>query len=387
MTTPSDADEALADNPFSCTIPLGGPNEPRALAISGDLPVVLRDPILRPSEFEAFSCKVREDNPDTPDRVAPDVAFTLEVHTDGNVTMPDGERVHFWGFEDPATEVRNPFPSPLMRVREGQVVHTTLLSSKNTHTIHHHGIEPIPHNDGVGHTSFEVDDIYTYQWRPSNSGSYFYHCHKNTVLHFELGMYGPLIVDPPAGEGFVRRGREVVTYDHEAIWITDDVDPLWHDPEVDHSLGLECDDSNPTGSAQFDQGEHLLRFDPKYWLLSGVPHPTSRSDPKVAVNCRVGERVLVRLLNAAYGPIVVRLPFDAEVIGLDGHALGGDGVDRYSWPFVQPAGSTIELSTAQRQDLLLVPDRAGVFTVAMDFNHWVRGTNYGRVETTITVTD
>ncbi len=37
----------------------------------------------------------------------------------------------------------------------------------------------------------------------------------------------------------------------------------------------------------------------------------------------VGDRVLIRLLNAAYGPVVLSLPFDAECVGMDGHALGG----------------------------------------------------------------
>jgi hypothetical protein len=129
-----------------------------------------------------------------------------------------------------------------------------------------------------------------------------------------------------------------------------------------------------------------VHFDPKYWLLSGVPHPQTRAHPDVAVNCRVGERVLVRLLNAAYGPVDVVLPFDAECVSVDGHALGGPHDHRYSYPYGVSAGSTIELSTAQRYDLLLVPDRPGVFNVPFIFKEWVRGDEFGLAETTITVT-
>lgn len=364
-------------SPLLCTIPGDGANAPRLVSSSLGLPLVLRDGLERREEFEAFGCNVPSGNPDTPDRVQPDISFVRAVHNGADVTMPDGRPIRFWGFEDPSTSMRKPFPSPPIRVREGQVVHTTLLSSKNTHTIHHHGIEPTPHNDGVGHTSFEVDDRYTYQWRASSAGSYFYHCHKNTILHFELGMYGSLIVDPPQGPGYVRRGTGVVRYDREMVWIPDDVDPVWHDPEIEHGTGITC---------PFDPGQHLLHFRPTYFLLSGVPHPHSRTDSRVALKCNLGERVLIRLLNAAYGPVEVRLPFDAEVISLDGHVLGGPHVKRYSRPFTTPANQLFTLTTAQRRDVLLVPDRRGTFTVPMVVKHWVRGVPQGHIEATITVT-
>ncbi len=376
-TTTDASEEPQASEPVFCNIPQDGTNQLRALSAEAGLPVVLRDPITDDSHFEAFGCDVRDGNPETPDRVTPDITFIRDVHTGADVKMPDGRKIRFWGFEDPRSSIRRPFPSPMIRVREGQVVHTTLNTSKNTHTIHHHGIEPTPHNDGVGHTSFEVADRYTYQWRPTSAGSFFYHCHKNTVLHFELGMYGSLIVDPPEGEGFVRRGTDVVPYDQEVIWIPDDVDPLWHDPEIDHSLGMDV--------CPFDQSQHLLHFRPTYFLLTGVPHPQTRTDPRVAVRCQVGERVLVRLLNAAYGPVEVRLPFDAEVISMDGQALGGPKTGRYSRPFTTLADEPFWLSNAQRRDVLIVPDRTGTFPVLMDVKHWVWGETHGRVETTITV--
>jgi FtsP/CotA-like multicopper oxidase with cupredoxin domain len=369
------------DGTFGCVIPADDVNAPRALAAAGDgLPVVLRDPIANQAQFEAFACRVRKADPPTPDRVDPDVAFTMGVHSSARVIMPDGRRVDFMSFhhvvegaeDDDADRV---FPSPLLRVREGQVVHTTLIPSRNTHTIHHHGIEPTPHNDGVGHASFEVANRYTYQWRASSAGSYFYHCHKNTVLHFEMGMYGPLIVDPPEGPGFVRRGMDVVPYDQEVEWIPDDVDPAWH--ALDHLTGLLA--------CPFDPSQHLLHFDPQYWLLSGIPHPLSRTDPSVAVRCERGERILLRLLNAAYGPTVVTLPFDGEVVNVDGHVLGGPHGQSYSQPFAIRAGQPFELSTAQRYDVLIEPDREGVFTVPFEFRHWIRGTVYGYAETTITV--
>ena len=58
-------------------------------------------------------------------------------------------------------------------------------------------------NDGVGHCSMEIGK-YIYQWQPNFIGSYFYHCHRNTVQHFEFGLFGFLIIEPP--DAYARPG-------------------------------------------------------------------------------------------------------------------------------------------------------------------------------------
>ena len=95
------------------------------------------------------------------------------------------------------------FPSQLIRVRVGQGVQVETKTSIGPHTIHWHGIECTPMNDGVGKHSFEIHGSYTYQFTPRAPGFYFYHCHRNTTLHFEMGLLGGLIVDPARGQGWV----------------------------------------------------------------------------------------------------------------------------------------------------------------------------------------
>jgi hypothetical protein len=125
----------------------------------------------------------------------------------------DGKDMMFYLFRDPdgidnGLDAKTPgapqfnpkkgaFPAPTIRMPRGVVFHcSTQGSGPPPHTIHWHGHEPTPMNDGVGHCSMEVGQ-YTYQFQPNFIGSYFHHCHRNTMQHFEFGLYGFTIIDPP----------------------------------------------------------------------------------------------------------------------------------------------------------------------------------------------
>jgi hypothetical protein len=115
-------------------------------------------------------------------------------------TTWDGQDMHFMTFRD--SDLRSPwndghFPGPTIRVPRGVIFHaTTKGHGPPPHTIHWHGQEPSTMNDGVGHCSMEIGD-YVYQWQPNFIGSYFHHCHRNTLQHFEFGLYGFTVIDPP----------------------------------------------------------------------------------------------------------------------------------------------------------------------------------------------
>jgi FtsP/CotA-like multicopper oxidase with cupredoxin domain len=307
-----------------------------------------------PLTFDTFGCSTfKVDNLPTPDRLAPDVIFERGVRVGLELPTPDGKTIEVWRFED-ERDRRPVWPSPPIRVRQGQLVHTRLYSRNNSHTIHHHGIEPTTFNDGVGHVSFEVTGTYNYQWRASTPGTFFYHCHKNTVLHFEMGMYGLLIVDPPSGPGTVYEGGP--SYQVEAMWVADDLDPRWR--TLGHSAGMCGDDVG------------LNRFDPKYFCISGVFAPNTLNDPRVMVSAQRGQTVLIRLLNASYSILRVTLPMDAQCVALDGHPLGGPAKP-WCAPYTIRANQAFELATAQRMDLLIRPRFAGVFTANLEFLDWI----------------
>lgn len=325
----------------------------------------------------------------------PDITFERQVYMAGSVTMGDGNSVIVWGFngQNVAGAGSNnsgggmmgggmggmgggPFPSVPMRLKQGDIAHTRLNVGGMMwkHTIHHHGIEPEYRSDGVGHTSWDISSSYTYQWSPQHAGTYFYHCHTNTVLHAEMGMYGVLIVDPPSGPGTAYVGGPA--YDVEAIWAVDEIDSSWH----------KSASNWPAGTCGGDVGLNTLN--PDYFIISGLDGTkntpvanarTAYNDPTVAVTMNLGQTLLVRYINAGYLPQRMRLP-----AGLTGTVVASDG---RPLPKPIPVDDTSIMNTvaAERYDIIIKPSKAGVFEVAFDIQHWITGKTLGTATTTITV--
>ena len=304
-----------------------------------------------------------EASPDTPGRVVPDVALVRKVFND-KLTFSDGVEVEYWSFKDP--DAAKPFPATPTRVRQGQVVHVTLHPAINVHTIHHHGIEPSTYNDGVPDTSFMVKSEYTYQWRASRAGTFFYHCHRNAPLHVQMGMFGYLVIDPPAGRGQLYVGGP--RYEVEALWASYDVDPFWR--TYGHASG-EKD--------AIAEGTRLNRFRPRYFTVNGVDAPQSLRSPKTTVRARVGQRILLRHLTGAFFPNVVRF---ASALNPVVHMSDGEPLPA---PTPLP-GNVLHTTTAERYDLILTPSSTGTHTVTYEFRHWLTNALAGTATAHVLVT-
>ncbi|MFV1984933.1 MAG: multicopper oxidase domain-containing protein [Thiohalomonadales bacterium] len=309
------------------------------------------------------------------------ISFNREVYMGGSMTMDDGTSVNIWGFNGndvgiigPNIAADNggnggmgggmngggPFPSPAMRVTQGQLVHTNLtVNMMLKHTIHHHGIEPDFRSDGVGHTSWDVTGNHTYQWRPSSAGTYFYHCHTNTVLHAEMGMYGALIVDPPVDPadpiGTKRAFEGGQKYDVEAIWVVDEIDNNWHNlagsgNSANWTAGL-CGEN--TGKLQLNE------LNPDYFIITGVDaagvsasvdSSAMKTASGIPATVQVGQTLLIRYINAGFLPQLADFAgLNVEIIASDGHGFrNADGTPK---PVAMP-GSKLETVSAERYDIL-----------------------------------
>jgi FtsP/CotA-like multicopper oxidase with cupredoxin domain len=338
---------------------------------------------------------------ENPDPQQPTVMFKRNLLTNHDLLLPNGQRVNLWVIEDPDDmEGGRVFPSKMIRVKRNEVVQVQVSGKGEMHTIHWHGIEPTPMNDGVGKHSFEITGNFVYQFQPRYAGTYFFHCHVNTTLHFEMGLYGMLIIDPDVegapfrtgGPGMVSgvnrgNGSFLIPYDLEAFWVADEFDTRWH--TLKHKAFMQdCRPADPVAPDSFTQDGFLNDFRPDVFLITGVPRvddATPIKAPLVSLDAQVGQTLLVRVLNAGYTVQKYYVGLDAEVIAMDGRALGVPPASKYSHPFRVPAGTPITLTSARRNDLIIRPMRAGVFPVRVDYHDWVSGKKLATARTTITV--
>src|SRR5947209_694243 len=323
---------------------------------------------------------------DRPD-IGKRVQIMRQVFGDGKLIMPDGVEIRHWGFTD-ETGVKS-YPSLPIRINAGDLVQNTLKPSIRQHTIHHHGIEPSAFNDGVGHTSFEVTGHYTYQWRahPQTQGTYFYHCHVNTTLHVNMGLYGGLIVDPP-GQDPAAPGRKKVfadqpdawDYDVEAIWAPQTIERRWH--FLNHAAGL-CGE---------DAGLNVLK--PDYFLINDQGQAADGSPitaPNVAIKAKAGDNVLIRTIHAAYVPVTYDFgSLDAMVIENDGRPLRTkmdlSGLQPRGEMFAIPWKETVQrTASAERWSFLIQNVSPGVYPIELRFHQWITDKVEGVARTTLTV--
>jgi CopA family copper-resistance protein len=93
-------------------------------------------------------------------------------------------------------------PSPLLRFKEGKEVVINVINEMEEETsIHWHGLY-VPNNmDGVPGVVFPgipPKGRFTYRFPVVQSGTYWYHSHS--LMQEQLGLYGPLILEPKDGD-------------------------------------------------------------------------------------------------------------------------------------------------------------------------------------------
>lgn len=269
---------------------------------------------------------------------AADVHYDLTSRMNGQQTLSDGTTIQTWGFDLGSGMHGTPeVPGPVIYANEGDRIFLHFRNmSMDPHTIHPHGLDVDQQNDGVPQTSFEIPMMgsYTYEFIAPHAGSYAYHCHVETILHLQMGMYGAINILPPDGSNHAWDGGPA--FDFERTWISAEIDRTWNLQQVNADFTI---------------------YEPDYFLVNGKDGPDIAADPYTTFDIFADETVLLRLNNMGYLP--VRYDFDnlwTSVIASDGRPLPD------SFP-----GDGLQVAPGERYDVLVRGSMNGNHVVTLEY--------------------
>ena len=295
----------------------------------------------------------------------------------------DSLSVNFSGRERTAMAINGSIPGPLLRWREGDTVTLRVRNRLPQDTsIHWHGILLPANMDGVPGFSFAgiaPGGLYEYRFEVKQSGTYWYHSHS--AFQEQLGVYGPLIIDPREPEPF--------TYDRDYVVMLSD----WTDEsparvlaklkkQADYynrgrrTLGDFIDDvadrgwsdtlSNRWAWAKMNMSPTDLADvsgETYTYLLNG-----QAPDGNWTGLFEAGERIRLRLINGS-----AMTYFDFRIPGLKLTVVAVDG------QLVEPVEvDELRLAVAETVDVIVAPDGSQdaytLFAQSMDRSGYARGT-------------
>lgn len=187
---------------------------------------------------------------------------------------PDGE------FNVPGTTLNGEFPSPEIRVKEGDLFRARLenkLTDQDT-SIHWHGLLLPATMDGVpnvSHVPLKPGEMFIYEFPIQQNGTYWYHSHVG--FQEQIGLAGPFIIEAK---------NEPLAYDHDFVVFLGD----WlHQSPYQVYRNLKAGKNKP---ADKSKGADLADVDYNAFLMNG-----RANNRPWTITARPGERIRFRIIN------------------------------------------------------------------------------------------
>jgi hypothetical protein len=162
-------------------------------------------------------------------------------------------------------------------------------------------------------------DTVTYEFTPTEPGTYMYHSGTQMELQIEMGLVGTIIVRPDSMTEDHAYNHPDTQFDHEYLFLLTSMDPTFH---------------QLAEQRRFDEID-MTTYYPVYWFINGRSAPDDLTDAFVAwlphqpYNCTPrmtpGQKLLMRIIGAGQG----QHPFhfhgnNADLIARDGRLLMAD---------------------------------------------------------------
>jgi CopA family copper-resistance protein len=290
--------------------------------------------------------------------------------------------VNLTGRSRTALTINGSLPGPLLRWREGDTVTLRVANALDEETsIHWHGILLPANMDGVPGLSFDgihPGQSHTYRFPVRQSGSYWYHSHSG--FQEQLGVYGPLVIEPREPEPF--------DYDREHVllltdWTDEDparvfarlkkqsdyynfrqrtVGDFFRDVRR-HGFGATLSERRAWGEMRMSASDLADVTGHTYtYLMNGQPPAANWTGLFTP-----GERVRLRVINgSAMSYFDLRIPgLKMTVVAADGLAVRPVAVDEF------------RIAVAETYDVIVEPSGQEAFTIfaqAMDRTGFAAGT-------------
>lgn len=290
--------------------------------------------------------------------------------------------VNFTGKRRTATAVNGRVPGPLLRWKEGDTVTIRVTNRlKSPTSIHWHGMILPAGMDGVPGLSFDgiaPGATFTYRFTVNQSGTYWYHSHSR--FQEQVGLYGPIIIEPRGGE------HHPADIDHVMLFSD------WTDADPEHiyrTLKLQSDAYNYGKRTAMDfardaraMGYANARADRKMWGAMRMT-PTDLLDVSGAVYTYLlngatpagnwtgtfepGQKIKLRIINGSSMSL-----FDLRIPGLSLTVVAADGQNVEAVTVDE-----LRIAPAEVYDVVVEPQDSRAYTVfaqALDRSGFARGT-------------
>jgi FtsP/CotA-like multicopper oxidase with cupredoxin domain len=224
-------------------------------------------------------------------------------------------------------------PGPLLRVTVGDRVRVRVKNDLPEPTsVHWHGLAIPNAQDGAADVTqppIRPGETYTYEYTvPDPPGTYFYHTHVAADRQQALGLYGALIIDPPAGRA---------AYSQEYV--------------------IELGEWRLTDGQTYPAME-LDGMLPNFFTINGKSYPATET-----IRAKVGDRLLVRFIGSGQFIHPMHIhggPF--EIVATDGNPVP---------PGARLTKDTVLVGPGERYDVVWTARAPGKWLLHCHINHHI----------------
>jgi FtsP/CotA-like multicopper oxidase with cupredoxin domain len=200
--------------------------------------------------------------------------------TDGFITQPDGVQVYFRGYSGSSSSLNVPGESFV--VQEGDTLRVTIVNTLGSD--HSFVIDGL-----VDSGTIRGGETRTVEFTADKTGSFMYYDKLNAPYNRLIGLHGGMAVMPAGSSDELYAGSP--KFVQQYFWVFNDIDPAWN---------------NAVRNGQTPGSDYV----PRYFTLNGLsgrppgapdamdPNIDSMADPRTKLDGHLGDRTLIRCINA-----------------------------------------------------------------------------------------